>query len=311
MRICSLVPGATEVVAALDLTGQLVAVSHECDYPDSVRHIPSVIESVIDQRTLSSDAIDREVKKLVAAGQRLYRLNERRFIAAQPDVILTQDLCHVCAVTPDQLTQAIQSLPVAPRLVTLSPTSLEHTLLDVERIAQAVHAADRGRTLLHSLRARLDQVSAAKRATRPRVVCLEWLSPLYLAGHWVPDMVALAGGEDVLGAQGQPSRETTWEEVRNAKPDVVLIMPCGYSVQRTLTELSRLEDTETPWSTQLARWPDTYVLDANSYFSRPGPRLVDGVELLAALFHPKPSHNLNPAQAVRLTTSLLSVESRA
>jgi len=311
MRICSLVPGATEVVAALDLTDQLVAVSHECDYPESVRHVPSVVESVIDQHTLSSDAIDRAVKQLVSAGQRLYRLNEQRLIAARPDVILTQDLCHVCAVTPDQLTQAMTALPSAPRLVTLNPTSLEDMLRDIERIAQAVGAADRGQRLLRSLRGRLDRVSAATHPTRPRVVCLEWLAPLYIAGHWVPEMVALAGGEDALGRNDQPSRETTWEEVADANPDILLIMPCGYSVQRTLDELSRLQHTSPPWSAQLARWPETYVLDANAYFSRPGPRLVDGVELLATILHPRPSHYVNPAEAVRLTTSALSVESRS
>lgn len=311
MRICSLVPGATEVVAALDLTDQLVAVSHECDYPESIRHIPSVVESVIDQHSLSSDAIDRAVKQLVSAGERLYRLNAQRLIEARPDVILTQDLCHVCAVTPDQLTQAITTLPSKPQLVTLNPTSLDDMLLDVARIAQAVGAVDRGQTLLQSLRARLDHVSTTNRPTRPRVVCLEWLAPLYIAGHWVPEMVGLAGGEDVLGRHDQPSRETTWEEVADANPDILLIMPCGYSVQRTVDELVRLESSRTPWSAQLARWPETYILDANAYFSRPGPRLIDGVELLATILHPRPSHQLNPAEAVRLTTAALSVESRA
>lgn len=310
MRICSLVPGATEVVAALDLTDQLVAVSHECDYPESIRHVPSVVESVIDQHNLSSDAIDRAVKQLVSTGQRLYRLNEQRLRDARPNVILTQDLCHVCAVTPDQLTQAITSLASEPRLVTLNPTSMEDMLLDVVRIAQAVGAADRGQALLQSLRARLDHASTTKRAIRPRVVCLEWLDPLYIAGHWVPEMVALAGGTDILGRKDQPSRETTWKEVTDANPDILLIMPCGYSVQRTLDELGRLESSRTAWSALLARWPETYVLDANAYFSRPGPRLVDGVELLASLFHPTPPHDLNPLQAVRLTTSFLTVESR-
>lgn len=311
MRICSLVPGATEVVAALDLADRLVAVSHECDYPDSIRHVPSVVEPVIDQHALSSDAIDRAVKQLVHDGRRLYRLNEQKFIEVRPDVILTQDLCHVCAVTPDQLTQAIASLDFAPRLVTLNPTSLTNVLDDVVRIAQAIDADDLGRTFLQSLRTRLDRISAAGRTTRPRVVCLEWLEPLYLAGHWVPEMVALAGGEDILGRRDQPSRETTWKEVADADPDIILLMPCGYSVQRTLDELGRLERAGTPWSARRPGRADIYVLDANSYFSRPGPRLVDGVELLAALFHPAPSHQLNPAQAVRLTTPLPSVESLA
>ena len=243
--------------------------------------------------------------------QKLYRLNEQRFIETRPDVILAQDLCHVCAVTPDQLTQAIASLKFSPRLVMLNPTSLESMLIDVERIAQAVGAEERGHRLVQSLRARLHRVSADTRTSRPRVVCLEWLDPLYLAGHWVPEMVDLAGGEDILGRSGQPSRETTWGEVAAADPDMLLIMPCGYSVQRTVNELARLEHSRTPWSAQLARWRETYVLDANAYFSRPGPRLIDGVELLATILHPGPSHQLNPAEAVRLTTAALSVESRA
>jgi len=311
MRICSLVPGATEVIAALDLADQLVAISHECDYPDSIRHLPSVVEPMVGQRDLSSDSIDREVKQLVTTGQRLYRLKEQPLIDAQPDVILTQDLCHVCAVTPDQLAQALTSLQAMPRLGRVNPKSLEDMLIDIRRCAQAVEAADRGQTLRRSLQARLDRVAADKQAGRPRVVCLEWLDPLYLAGHWVPEMVARAGGHDVLGENGQPSRETTWEEVTDAKPDILLIMPCGYSVQRTLDELSRLQRTSPSWSAQLVRWPEIYALDANSYFSRPGPRLVDGVELLAALFHPKTPPNLNPAEAVRLTASVLSVEPRA
>lgn len=314
MRICSLVPGATEVVAALGLADKLVAISHECDYPESIRQVPAVVESVIDQDNLSSEAIDRTVKQLVSAGERLYRLNEQQFLDAQPDVIFSQDLCHVCAVTPAQLQQAIASLSPQPQVVTLTPTSLENILFDIKRIAQAVGAADRGQTLLHSLRGRLDRISANHPATRPRVVCLEWLSPLYIAGHWVPEMVALAGGDDALGQEGQPSRETTWTEITGANPDIILMMPCGFSVQRTIEELTQLIKTDGPdgpWTSLLPRWPATYAVDANAYFSRPGPRLVEGVELLATLFHSMPSHQLNAAQAVCLTTALLAPESHA
>lgn len=309
MRICSLIPGATEIIAALGLEDRLVAISHECDYPESIRRIPSVVETLIDVGDRSSEAIDQAVKQRVHAGQRLYRLNEQRLIDAQPDVIIAQNLCHVCAVTPDQLLQAIASLTRSPQLVTLNSTSLDDVLPDIERIAQAVGAAERGRVLRQSLQARLDRVSATTHAIRPRIVCLEWLSPLYIAGHWVPEMVARAGGDDILGRTGQPSRETTWEEVIEANPDILLLMPCGYSVQRTCDELARLNTTNASWTSPLSRWPETYILDANSYFSRQGPRLIDGIELLATLFRAMPSCELNPSQAVRLTPPLLSVES--
>ncbi|MGA6826024.1 cobalamin-binding protein [Nitrospira sp. NS4] len=308
MKICSLVPGATEIIAELGLADQLVAISHECDYPASVRHAPVVVEPVVGSGSSTSRDIDRAVKELVASGQRVYRLNIPRFLEAEPEVILTQDLCHVCAVTPDQLTQAIESLPATPQVVTLNPASLSDILQDIERIARAVGAEARGQVLVQSLRAGLAQVRSRATAARPRVVCLEWLDPLYIAGHWVPEMVALAGGEDVLGNPDQPSRETTWEEVGEANPDLLLVMPCGYPVQRTLDELARVERTGGPWSTALAQWPATYVVDAAAYFSRPGPRLLDGVELLADIFHPSPSRPLDPEKAVLLSPSLFALE---
>lgn len=308
MRICSLVPGATEVIASLGLADQLVGISHECDFPSSVRHVPVMIEPLVGTEPASSMDIDRKVKTLVSAGQRLYRLNERAFRDAQPDIILTQDLCHVCAVTPDQLTGAIRSLPRQPILLPLSPTSLDGMLTDIERIAQAVRRTDKGQALVQSLRERLARVRAqAAASSRPRVVCLEWLDPLYLAGHWVPEMVEQAGGRDVLGSADDPSRETTWNEVEEARPDIVLIMPCGYTIDRTIKELARPGRVHEEWTRAVNRWPQTYVVDAASYFSRPGPRLIDGVELLAAILHPHRSRPLDPAKAIQLEATALAM----
>lgn len=313
MRICSLVPGATEVVAALGVADQLVGVSHECDFPPSVRHVPVMIEPMVGKgQTLSAD-IDREVKELVAAGQRLYRLDESAFRQTKPDLILTQDLCHVCAVTPDQLTHATQLLLTQPQIVTLNPTTLEEVIHDVERIAKAVGQLSKGQQLASSLRSRLDLVHAQSMAqrSRPRVVCLEWLAPLYLAGHWVPEMVELAGGHDVLGSKHAPSREATWHEVEEAQPDIILVMPCGYTIERTVQELSHHGREQEEWTSALGRWPQTYVVDAASYFSRPGPRLVDGVELLAAILHPHHSRPLDPAKAIRLDATALAKGTRS
>jgi len=309
MKICSLVPGATEVVAALGLADRLVGISHECDFPASIRHAPVMIEPMVGRDQAPSAEIDRQVKKLVATGQKLYRLDEHAFRQAQPDLILTQDLCHVCAVTPDQLTRAIQSLKHRPTVVTLSPTTLEGMINDIERIAKAVDRLADGQALTNSLRHRLNLVRTRTIAitSRPRVVCLEWLAPLYVAGHWVPEMVELAGGHDVLGSKDAPSRETTWREVDAAKPDIVLVMPCGYSIARTIEELMRAGQVHDEWRRIRDRRPHLYVVDAASYFSRPGPRLVDGVELLAAILHPTLDYPVDSTRAIKLESAIIAM----
>jgi iron complex transport system substrate-binding protein len=307
MRICSLVPGATEAVAALGLADQLVGISHECDFPASVRHVPVMIEPLVGKEGGSGGDIDRQVKELVAAGQRLYRLNGDAFCRARPDLVLMQDLCHVCSVTPDQLAHAIESLEHRPDVLTLSPTTLGDVIQDIERIAEASHVPARGQALAQELRYRVDRVRAesGRTASRPRVVCLEWLDPLYVAGHWVPEMVESAGGRDVLGSPDAPSHETTWRAVEAARPDIVLVMPCGYSVERTINEMRHAGHTGDAWRRACGQGPDFYVVDAASFFSRPGPRLVDGVELLASILHP-PGHPLDPAKAIKLEATTLT-----
>ncbi len=310
MRICSLVPGATEVVAALGLADQLVGISHECDFPSSIRRVPVMIEPMVGKVRRPSIEIDRQVKERAAAGERLYRLDEDAFRRAQPDLVFTQDLCDVCAVTPDQLTGAIQSLRDRPTVVTLSPTTLEDMINDVERIAKAVNRLPEGQALANTLRHRLDLVHTrtVTITSRPRVVCLEWLAPLYAAGHWVPEMVELAGGRSVLGSKDAPSRETTWRDVEAAQPDIVLVMPCGYSIERTLEELAQAGQVHDEWRRACEHWPQIYVVDAASYFSRPGPRLVDGVELLAAILHPSSDHPLDPSKTIRLGATPLAMD---
>ncbi len=309
MRICSLVPGATEVVAALGRAGQLVGISHECDYPPDVRDTPVMVEALVGGHGQSSGEVDAAVKALLASGQRLYRLNEEAFVESQPDLILTQDLCHVCAVTPDQLRQAIRSLPVRPQLVTLNPTRLGDLLSDVERIGTSIGADDEGRAFASTLRERLELIRrrAAETPVRPRVLCLEWLSPLYVGGHWVPEMVELAGGNDVLGQAGRQSRVVSWAEVTAAAPEIVILMPCGFPIARTIREVSELAKIDTAWAHALSTWKRIYVVDAASYFSRPGPRLVDGVELLADIISPSAPTRFDDRTVMPVTRQSLGV----
>jgi len=244
-----------------------------------------MVESSLGNASAGSEIIDRQVKALVSSGQRLYYLNEQAFLAAEPTVILTQDLCHVCAVTPDQLHRVVQAMPHPPQILTLNPTSLGDVVNDVERIGAVLGEDAKGRAFAQSLHRRITTVRTNTRTTkqRPRVLCLEWLDPLYIGGHWIPEMVKLAGGEDVLGQARRPSREICWEDVRAATPDIVILMPCGFSIERTTTELQALCAARLEWSHAMTQWPKTYIVDASSYFSRPGPRLVDGLELLACI----------------------------
>jgi len=299
MRICSLLPSATEVIAALGLSDELVGISHECDYPPSIKNVPVMVEPMIPSHGLASDDIDRQVHQLVASGQRLYRLNDHLLREAHPDLILSQDLCHVCAVTPDQLHDALCSMSRQPTVLTLNPGTIHDVIGDVVRIGDAAGRSAEGHRLATQLRDRLDTIRTRVQdiSHRPRVVCIEWLSPLYVAGHWVPEMVQLAGGQDVLAQPGSPSRVVTWDEIMAAVPDVLIVMPCGFSVERTHTELFQLLQQPDQWRLSPDLAQHTFLVDASSYFSRPGPRLIDGIELLAAILHPSDHNPIDESMA--------------
>ena len=302
MRICSLLPSATEVIALLGLSDELVGISHECDYPPSVRNVPIMVEPMIPPHGLASADIDHQVRQLVASGQQLYRLNDNLLRQARPDLVLSQNLCHVCAVTPDQLHDALSSLPHQPTVLTLNPGTVEDVIDDVVRIGDAAGRSAEGHRLAAQLRHRLEAVHTRVQGIshRPRVACIEWLSPLYAAGHWVPEMVQYAGGQDVLAQPGTPSRVVTWDEVFAAAPDVLVVMPCGFSVERTQTELSQLMQQPGQWRLSPDLAQHTFLVDASSYFSRPGPRLIDGIELLATILHPSNSDHIHESMACRL-----------
>lgn len=305
MRICSLLPGATEVVAALGAAGELVGISHECDYPPDVRHAPVLVRPVLDSDRSSSPDIDQQVRQAAKTGQAHYHLDQALLAQAAPDLVITQDLCHVCAITPDQLHEAMRHLPTAPRLLTLNPGSLEEVLNDVERIGQAIGRLQAGHDLAVRLRARLETVRlevSRSGQPRPKVVCLEWLEPLYVGGHWVPEMVARAGGRDMLGTAGARSVQVTWEQVLEAAPDVLLLMPCSFSAERTLREVG-LVTSRPGWDRLPAlRQGRVFAVDSSSFFSRPSPRLVEGVELLAALFYPARVGDRLPAGVHRVAS---------
>jgi iron complex transport system substrate-binding protein len=280
MRIASLVPSSTELLFALGLGDSVVAVTHECDYPQQAANRPHLTRSVIPEG-LSAAAIDTAVRERTNAGRALYELDEPRLAELDVNLIVTQAVCEVCAVSFDDVVAAAGRLPTRPEVVSLDPSTLADVLADIPRLAEAAGAAESGTALLAESERRIAAVQAAVAdAARPHVAAIEWLDPLFLGGHWVPTMIDLAGGVDALGVAGAKSRTADWSEVEQAQPEIVVSMPCGYGTERaaeeTLTERDRL-------AALAAR---VVAVDASSYFSRPGPRLVDGIELLAHIFHP-------------------------
>ena len=240
MRICSLLPGATEIAFALGLGDHIVGVTHECDYPADAKNKPVIVRGVIDPSRMSSREIDHKIGELLQGGKGLYSIDERAFVDASPDIILTQGLCDVCALDYDDVVKAAQLLPRAPKILSLDPHNLADILEDIRRIGAITERDDAAEKLIRELSGRVQRVGYSEPSYRPRVVCLEWFEPLYTAGHWVPEMVALAGGLDVLGHKGKASSKVTWQEVVDARPDIILLMPCGFDARRTIRESTPL-----------------------------------------------------------------------
>jgi iron complex transport system substrate-binding protein len=295
MRIASLVPSATEMLFALGLGDSVVAVTHECDYPPAAAQLPNVTRNLV-PAGLSPAEIDRSVRERTARGEALYGLDAELLARLAPDLIVTQAVCAVCAVAYYDVVAVAGRLPSRPRVVSLDPSTLDGVLADVGTLAGATRVVDAGAALEGQAHERLEHVRAAVAgARRPRVLALEWLAPPFVGGHWVPEMIALAGGEDVAGEAGVRSRTAEWDELRAGRPEVVVVMPCGYDAAAALREA---QAHRADLASLGARAVD--AVDAAAYFSRPGPRLVDGVELLAHLLHPDRVPTFGGAQALRL-----------
>ncbi|CAN5673751.1 cobalamin-binding protein [soil metagenome] len=295
MRIASLVPSATELLFALGLGESVVGVTHECDFPAAARSLPHLTRTVIPPG-LDAAGIDRAVRERTESGEALYELDADCLAALDPELIVTQAVCAVCAVSFDDVTAVATGLPSRPQVISLDPSTLAGVLADVERLGTATGAAAAGKRLVADAHARLERVrDAVAGAHRPRVAAIEWLDPPFVGGHWVPEMVALAGGRDELGRQGEKSRVLDWDEIAASRPEVVVCMPCGYDAERSAHEASDHRE-------RLAGLgADRLVaVDAAAYFSRPGPRLVDGVELLAHVLHPDRVVPPTPGRTVTL-----------
>ncbi len=287
MRIVSLLPGATEITCLLGLEAQLVGVTHECDWPPSVQRLPKVTRTLIPSNASSRD-VDRLVRKQLHTKHALYTLDVPLLQALRPELIVTQTLCDVCAVAEEEVQAAACMLPGNPRVLHLEPHTLSEVVTSIRKVAEAVGVQSVAEEVIRKLHARIDTVitRTARVQHRMRVAVLEWLDPPFSSGHWTPELVRLAGGIEVLGREGQPSRTVSWDEVLARRPEVVFIACCGFSIERTLKDLPAL------W--RIPGWRDlpavrsgrVYVVNGSHYFSRPGPRLVDSLEILAHALYP-------------------------
>ncbi|WP_027005923.1 cobalamin-binding protein [Conexibacter woesei] len=281
MRIVSLVPHATELLFALGLGDQVVGVTHECDYPPAALELPKITRDKL-PAGLGPAEIDAAVRERTERGEAIYDLDEDALADLEPDLIVTQELCPVCAVSYDEVQEVAQKLDRCPEVIALDPKTFGETMSDIRTVAQATHTREAALDLVARQRARVDRVKIAVKGVRRRsVVAVEWFDPVFVAGHWTPQLIELAGGTDLLGFAGEHSEQLPWEALEAARPEVVLCIPCGYDGPRALAEAEQFTDNLRRIGAR-----ETIALDASAYFSRPGPRLVDGVETLAHALHP-------------------------
>jgi iron complex transport system substrate-binding protein len=277
-------PAATEIVAALGDQSLLVGISHECDYPPSVLHLPRVTTTPIDIRAPGA-VIDADVRRLYHAGQPVIAIDASALQQLEPDLIITQDLCQICAVSDGQVHRLAAGLQPQPQVLSLRARNLAGVWEDVRAVGTALQLSQEAEELVLGLQSRLRLLAAERSAHSPRVLCIEWLDPLYLAGHWVPELVAVAGGTDVGAAPGSRSVRTEWADIGRLQPECLLIMLCGFRTGRSRAELDRLTQ---PDALELMSRVPTWILDGNAYTSRPGPRLVDGASRMWSAFHDRP-----------------------
>ena len=294
-RIVSFLPSATEIACALGLADSIVGITHECDYPPEIKSKPVVVRNVLPIEQMSQGEIDRAVAERMRQGLSLYQIDEPLLRELAPDIILTQNLCQVCAPSDNEVSQVLKSLPQKPEILWLTPQSVNEIFDNVRDLGAATGRTAEAIALVENCETRLEQLSERVKtvAERPRVFCMEWLDPVYASGHWVPELVKHAGGVDEMGRERGESVRVTWEQITAWAPEVLVIMPCGFNLQQTMKQiwsvfgLQRSDAARAFFELPAVKNGRVYAVDANSYFARPGPRVVEGAELLARLIHPE------------------------
>ena len=288
-KIVSLLPSATEIVYALGLEQQLVGRSHECDYPEAIKQLP-VCSHANFEDGLSSAAIDKKVKEILADALSVYTVDREQIKKLSPDVVITQAQCEVCAVSLHDVEEALEDyLDKAAAIISLQPNSLDDILSDINRVSVALNVAEKGQEVVEELQERIDLIKHKLKFidAKPTVACIEWLEPMMVSGNWIPQLVSIAGGTSILATAGKHSPYIQWDDIVNADPDIIVVMPCGFSIERTMKEIDILLQQPGFNSLKAAKNSRVYITDGNHYFNRPGPRIVDSIEILAEIINPK------------------------
>ena len=287
-RIISFLPSATELIYELGAQERLFGVTHECDYPSDVLNKPRVIESIFEPEKMSSQEIDDKICELSERGEEIYKLITENVSNAKPDLIISQEICKVCSAYTNQVKNAINILEEKPEIYSMSPHNIQEILRCVSDIAEKIEEEERGEEIVNSLNTRINKIKKVPISNRPKVLGIEWIKPFFTAGHWVPEMIENSGGINMITKNGEYSRKMDITEIENADPDVLILMPCGFNVQRTISEYEKYLKDDSRWNKLRAvREKRVFVVDANSFFSKPSIRVVTGIEILAKILHPE------------------------
>jgi iron complex transport system substrate-binding protein len=300
MRLVSFLPSATEMLYELGVGDQVMAVTHECNYPLDAKAKPRVIHSSFDPQKMSSQEIDNKVVELASSGKDIYILDEQVLKKANPDLIVAQGICEVCSPYTREISRAMTLLDNKPEVIILDPKNLDDILQNVIEIGNKVEKQEKAKEFVAKLQKRIDDIKNTNKISKPKVVCIEWLDPLFSAGHWVPQMVEIAGGINGISSTGDKSRRMQIEEIVKFDPDVIILMPCGFDVSRTILEYEKLLEDSTWQKIKAVSCGQVYAVNANEYFSKPGPRTVTGLEILAKIIHPDTFRDLQiPKQSTQ------------
>ena len=286
-RIVTFLPSATELIYSLGADDKLFGVTHECNYPNDAKTKPQVISSVFDPASMSSKQIDDKICQLMTDGKQIYNLNKENLLNAKPDLIISQNICEVCSAHTEHVRIAVDMLEKKPEVYTMDPHDVDEILVSIRDISKMIGKKKEGNELVDSLAKRLEFVKSKTFEERPNVVAIEWVDPFFTSGHWIPEMIESAGGENLISTEKMPSRKMELEEIKEANPDIIVMMPCGFDVKRTVSEYNSVLTNNPDWNELKAvKEKSVYAVDANSYFSKPSLRTITGIEVLARIIHP-------------------------
>ena len=286
-RIVTFLPSATELIYSLGAEDRLFGVTHECNYPSDAKTKPRVISSVFDPASMSSKQIDDKICQLMSEGKEIYSLNKENLLSAKPDLIISQNICEVCSAHTEHVNMAVEMLEKKPEVYTMDPHDVSEILTSIKDISKIIGKEKEGNGLIDSLSKRLEFVKGKTFEKKQKVVAIEWVDPFFTSGHWIPEMIEVAGGENLISLEKMPSRKMKLEEIKEANPDIIVVMPCGFDVKRTINEYKKVLAGNPEWNELKAvKENNVYAVDANSYFSKPSLRTITGIEVLASIFHP-------------------------